>query len=96
MKYLLLVSAIASLLAVQQAAAKNHVPARPAQSTAQRIEAVIHGEGKPGDVVVSRSDPAISYRVLDNGLIKRTDKRYGTSEVRGPIRRWYKNHDHAR
>ncbi len=94
MKYLFLVSGIASLLAIQQASA--HVPARPAQSTGQRIEALIHGEGKPGDVVVSTSDPAISYRVLDNGLIKRTDKRFGISEVRSPVQRWNKNHDHSR
>ncbi len=94
MKYLFLVSGLASLLSVQQASA--HVPARPAQSTGQKIEALIHGEGKPGDVVVSTSDPAVSYRVLDNGLIKRTDERYGTSEVRGPVQRWYKNHDHSR
>ncbi len=95
MKYHLLISAAASILTVQGAMA--HAPSTgPATATARQIEAIIHGEGKPGDVVRSSSDRAVSYTVLDNGLIKRTNERYGTSEVRGPVRRWYKNHDHGR
>ncbi len=94
MRLLVLASATAGLLITQQVTAQ---PMREsAESTAKRIEAIIHGEGKPGDVVVSTSDPAVSYRVLENGLIKRTNDRYGTSEVRGPVQRWDKNHRHAR
>lgn len=93
------VLAMASLLAL--AATTEQAAAHPAaradvETTAKRIEAIIHGKGRPGDVVVSASDPAVSYRVLENGLIKRSDDRFGTSEVRGPVQRWDKNHQHAR
>ncbi len=93
------ITAMVTLVAVtgmsEQAVA--HPGARAdVETTAKRIEAIIHGEGRPGDIVVSASDPAVSYRVLKNGLIKRSNDRFGTSEVRGPVRRWYKDHQHAR
>ncbi|BCH22116.1 hypothetical protein MesoLjLc_18590 [Mesorhizobium sp. L-8-10] len=95
MKYLVIALLLAVPMTARQALA--HPAARPGvEATAKRIEAIIHGEGRPGDVVVSASDPAVSYRVLENGLIKRSNDRFGTSEVRGPVQRWDRNHRHAR
>lgn len=87
---------VAMMVTVPIGPALAHATPDQAETTTRQIEAIIHGEGKPGDVVVSTSDPAVSYTVLENGLIKRMNDRYSTMEVRTPIPRRFKNHDHSR
>lgn len=94
MRYLAVAMVIAAALAEQQALA--HPLSTASEPTIKQIEAIIHGKGKPGDTVVSASDPSISYTVLDNGLIKRSNARFGTSEVRAPVQDGWRDHQNSR
>lgn len=60
-------------------------PARSA-SAAQRIQAILQGEGEPGEVVVSSSNPDVVYTLLPNGWIEKKNTRYGTAEYSRPRR----------
>lgn len=71
-------------------------PLSNVESTGKQIDAIIHGKGKPGDSVVSASDSSVTYTVLDNGLIQRTNSRFGTSEVRAPVQDWWQDHENSR
>lgn len=46
--------------------------------TASPIAKITKGHGNPGDTASATSDPDVTFRVLDNGKIERTNSRYGT------------------
>lgn len=45
--------------------------------TASPIAKITQGHGNPGDTASSTSDPDVTFRVLDNGKVERTNSRYG-------------------
>jgi hypothetical protein len=45
--------------------------------TASPIAKITQGHGNPGDTASSTSDPNVTFRVLDNGKVERTNSRYG-------------------
>ena len=94
MRYLAIGTILGATIMAGQAVA--HPMADATASTAAQIEAIIHGKGKAGDSVTSSSDPSITYTVLENGLIKRTNAHFGTTEVRAPVQDWWQDHEGPR
>lgn len=56
----------------------------PISERTSRLNAILQGHGQPGETVTSRSNPEISFRVLVNGLVERTNARYGTVSIVNP------------
>lgn len=73
MKKKLVISALALVLTAPSAMAIGPLP-----DGTSRLNAILQGHGQPGDTAVSRSNPEISFRVLESGLIERKNNRYGT------------------
>lgn len=44
---------------------------------ASAITRITQGHGSPGETATSTSDPDVTFRVMDNGRIERTNSRYG-------------------
>ncbi len=55
-----------------------------AVSNVQRIDALYRGDGKPGDVVRSVSNPDVVFRVTESGSIERRNERFGIVETQRP------------
>lgn len=51
---------------------------------ASPIAKITDGHGNAGDAATSVSDPNVSFRVLDNGWVERTNNRYGTTTITDP------------
>lgn len=49
------------------------------------IARITQGHGQPGETATSVSDPDVTFRVLDNGKVERTNSRYGTVSYIDPI-----------
>jgi hypothetical protein len=47
------------------------------------VEAVLGGSAAPGTVAVSGSNPAVSYRTLDNGTVEKRNSQFGTVSYLG-------------
>lgn len=45
--------------------------------TASPIAKITQGHGNPGDTASATSDPDVTFRVLENGKVERTNSRYG-------------------
>lgn len=73
MKSILAIASVAIAFSAPAALAVGPLP----EGTSQ-LNAILQGHGQPGDTAISRSNPDVSFRVLDNGLIERTNARYGT------------------
>ncbi|MEX4010019.1 hypothetical protein [Neoaquamicrobium sediminum] len=56
----------------------------PLAEGTSRLNAILQGHGQPGETATSRSNPEISFRVLANGLVERTNERYGTVSIMNP------------
>ncbi|MEP7454122.1 hypothetical protein [Phyllobacterium sp. SB3] len=52
-------------------ALKNH-------GGSSNLQTVLSGKADPGETVRSRSNPNVSFRVLQSGTILRTNEKYGT------------------
>ncbi|TWI38825.1 hypothetical protein [Mesorhizobium tianshanense] len=52
--------------------------------TSSGIDRVLQGHGSAGETAKSASNPDISYRVLDNGEIQKTNSAYDRVEVVSP------------
>lgn len=50
----------------------------PLPEETSRLNAILQGHGRPGDTAFSTSSPEVSFRVLESGLILRTNTRFGT------------------
>lgn len=48
------------------------------------IDKILQGHGSSGDTAKSASNPDVSYRVLDNGKIEKTNARYNRVEIVKP------------
>lgn len=72
------------IMSTQAISAGKATFARGTVSAGQRIEAMLQGEGKPGEVVVSSSNPDVVYTFLPNSWIEKKNTRYGTVEYRRP------------
>ncbi|MCT7664210.1 hypothetical protein [Shinella kummerowiae] len=53
--------------------------------TASPISKITQGHGASGDTASSSSDPDVSFRVLDNGKVERTNSRYGIVSTIDPM-----------
>ena len=53
--------------------------------TASPVSKITQGHGAPGDTASSSSDPDVSFRVLDNGKVERTNSRYGIVSIVDPM-----------
>jgi hypothetical protein len=67
---------IASLALVSLASAA--MATAPLPEGGSKANAILQGHGRPGDTAVSTSNPEVSFRVLNNGLVERTNARFGT------------------
>ncbi|CDZ71986.1 Hypothetical protein NGAL_HAMBI2610_36020 [Neorhizobium galegae bv. orientalis] len=65
----------------------------PLASGASQVDAIFQGHANPGDAAVATSDRAVTFRVLDNGAVKRTNKRFGTVSVTDPRAEFRKSRD---
>jgi hypothetical protein len=54
-------------------------------SNAARIEALFRGQGQPGDVIRSVSNPDVVFTVMENGTVQRRNERYDTVDYRRPL-----------
>lgn len=61
--------------------------------TASPVDKITQGHGSPGDAATANSDPQVSFRVLPNGKVERTNQRYGTTSVSDPYLDWRKSRD---
>lgn len=86
----LLVGATSTALAD---AARTDSVTTAAIPTAQRIDQIMRGEGEPGEVVRSTSNPEIVFTVMPNGAIERRNERYGTTEYKRPRSPWQRDYN---
>ncbi len=56
-----------------------------AASNAARIEGLFRGQGQPGDVIRSVSNPDVVFTVMENGTVERRNQRYDTVDYRRPL-----------
>ncbi len=56
-----------------------------AASNAARIEGLFRGQGQPGDVIRSVSNPDVVFTVMENGTVERRNERYDTVDYRRPL-----------
>lgn len=49
------------------------------------IARITQGHGEPGETATAASDPDVTFRVLDNGKVERTNRRYGTVSYIDPV-----------
>lgn len=61
--------------------------------TASPVDKITQGHGSPGDAVTANSDPQVSFRVLPNGKVERTNQRYGTTSVSDPYLESHRSRD---
>jgi hypothetical protein len=59
--------------------------------SAPPIAKIIQGHGNPGDSATSKSDPEVTFRVLDNGWVERTNSRYGSVSIVDPQAEYLRN-----
>lgn len=52
--------------------------------TSSGVDKILQGHGSAGDAAKSASNPDVSYRVLANGNIEKTNGRYGRTEIVRP------------
>lgn len=78
MKFQLAIAFVVLAAAASTASANGPLSAR-----ASDVDRIVQGHGKPGDVANAKSD-AVTFEVLDNGLVKRTNTKYGTVSVIDP------------
>lgn len=72
---------VVTLLSVAPGAFANTI----LSETASPIAKITQGHGNPGDAASSVSDPDVSFRVLDNGKVERTNSRYGSVSIIDPM-----------
>jgi hypothetical protein len=65
-----------------------------ALSNVQRIDALYRGEGKPGDVLHSVSNPDVVFRVTASGSIERRNERFDIVETQRPHSIWRKDYNY--
>jgi hypothetical protein len=61
---------------------------RGMNATSSVLGSIVQGHGKPGDTARSLSDPDVTFRVLDNGKVERTNERLGTVSITNPKTEW--------
>lgn len=64
--------------------------------TASPIAKITQGHGNPGDAASSATDPDVSFRVLDNGKVERTNSRYGSVSIIDPMADYQRKNRKAR
>lgn len=52
--------------------------------TASPIAKIIQDHANAGDTAISASNPEVRFRVLDNGMVERTNSRFDTSMMIDP------------
>ncbi|CAD0216676.1 hypothetical protein AGRHK599_LOCUS4939 [Rhizobium rhizogenes] len=50
----------------------------PLPEGTSKLNAIVRGHGELGDTVISTSNPDVSFRLLENGVVERTNSRYNT------------------
>jgi hypothetical protein len=65
----------------------------PLAPEASHVDAIVQGHGKPGETAVAKSNSNVTFRVLDNGIVERTNKRFGTVSVTDPRAELHKSRD---
>ncbi|MQU73580.1 hypothetical protein FB009_12029 [Sinorhizobium medicae] len=78
MKFQLAIAFIALAAATSNASANGPISPR-----ASDVDKIVQGHGNPGDTANAKSD-AVTFEVLGNGLVKRTNTKYGTVSVFDP------------
>lgn len=58
---------------------------------ASPIAKITRGHGNAGDTATSASNPEVSFQVLDNGMVERTNSRFGTTTIIDPSAELRKN-----
>jgi hypothetical protein len=58
---------------------------------ASPIARITQGHGSPGESATSQSDPNVTFRVLDNGWVERTNSRYGLRSIIDPRAEYLRN-----
>ncbi len=79
--------AAVALLSVASGALANTI----LSETASPIAKITQGHAAPGDTASSVSDPNVSFRVLDNGKVERTNSRYGSVTILDPAADYQKS-----
>lgn len=78
--------ALVALMSVTSGAFANTV----LSETASPVSKITQGHGTPGETASSASDPNVSFRVLDNGKVERTNSRYGIVSIVDPAGEYLK------
>tara|TARA_R110000751_G_scaffold66587_3_gene135933 strand:- start:15 stop:290 length:276 start_codon:yes stop_codon:yes gene_type:complete len=55
------------------------------------LDKIVQGHAAPGETATSVSNPEVKFRVLANGMVERTNEKFGTTSVIDPRTQWNKN-----
>ncbi|KQZ59737.1 hypothetical protein ASD54_23425 [Rhizobium sp. Root149] len=50
----------------------------PLADSAGKVGRIVQGHGKAGETALASSDPSVTFETLANGLVRRTNTKYGT------------------
>ncbi len=76
------VIALAMLVASGAASAANATG--PLSERASKADAIAKGHGRAGDSAVATSDASVSFEVLENGSVRRTNSKFNTVSIIDP------------
>ncbi|KKX29443.1 hypothetical protein [Rhizobium sp. LC145] len=60
---------------------------------ASQVDKIVQGHGNPGEIATASSDPNVTFEVLGNGKVQRTNKQFGTVTILDPKQEWRRNRD---
>lgn len=80
MKSMIALTMIISSIVATQASATGTLSAN-----ANAVDRITQGHGQPGDTASSRSDPSVTFEVMQDGRVKRTNGKFGTVSISNPV-----------
>ncbi|NSZ03280.1 hypothetical protein G6M64_08970 [Agrobacterium tumefaciens] len=57
----------------------------PLAESAGKITRIEQGHGQPGDSAVASSDKSVTFEVLPDGRVRRTNAKYNTVSISDPV-----------
>lgn len=56
----------------------------PLAANASKVDRIVQGHGRPGETAVAKSGQSVSFEVLADGRVRRTNTKYGTVTISDP------------
>lgn len=57
----------------------------PLSDRASNVDRIVQGHGQPGESAVASSDRSVTFEVLPDGRVRRTNATYGTVSISNPV-----------